>query len=404
MFWPEFFDKYWNFHAEPFNKLLKDSRKAMKARSSKWVLDSNVDIVLFESVSRKELWMFINKLTIFINSWIDVKWALGILAKQTKNPFMKRVTIEMRNNIDYWITLSETMKQYPKVFDNLTVALIWVWEKTWSLWKILKELDVAMIESLEIRWKVKSAMVYPAILIFITCIMVAIMMIKVVPNIVEWYNKTWWELPWITQKVIAISDFFVESWYIAIAWIIWFIVFINIVKKTYYWALFFASLALKTPLIKYLVKQSNIVYFINAFTLLLNSWVLLLDSLNTASWVMTNVLYKKEIIRIKNEIESWLTMSKSLWLNTNYDNALYFNKFFPEDFAYIVNTWEETWTLAESLNKIWKNYNAELKRFIANFSTLLEPFIIVFIWTIVGTIIMAIMLPLLNMAELAKQL
>lgn len=404
MFWPNFFDKYWNFNNEEFNKLLRNAKRASQNNNSKSVLDSNMDIVLFESVNKKELWQFINKLSIFVNSWIDVKWALWILSKQTKNPFMKRVTVEMKNNIDYWITISETMKQYPQIFDNLTVALIWVWEKTWTLWRILKELDTSMIESIEIKSKVKWAMMYPAILIFITIWMVTIMMVKVVPNIVKWYSQVWWELPAITQMVINTSNFFVNSWHILVIWIIAIVVAIRLIKKTYYGSLAFAHMALHVPLFKFMTRQSNIVYFINAFTLLLNSWVLLLDSLNTASWVMTNVLYKKEIIRIKNEIESGLTMSKSLWLNTSYDNAVYLNKYFPEDFAYVVNTWEETWTLAESLQKIGQNYNNELKRFIANFSTLLEPFIIVFIWAIVWTIILAIMLPLLSMADMAKQM
>lgn len=404
MFWPSFFDKYWNFNNDSFNKLLKDSRKSLSNPKSKNNINKNMDIVLFESVNKKELWWFINKLSIFVNSGIDVKWALWILAKQTKNPFMKRVTIEMRNNIDYWITLSETMKQYPQIFDNLTTALIWVWEKTWTLWKILKELDTSMIESLEIKWKVKSAMIYPIILIVITMLMVTIMMIVVVPNIVEWYSKVWADLPGITRMVIAISDFMVDSWYLMLAYVTSFFIWIRMIKNTYLWWIWFAHLAIHTPLIKFLVRQSNIVYFINAFTLLLNSWVLLLESLGTASGVMTNVLYKKEVIRIKNEIESGLSMSKSLWLNTNYEDAVYLNKYFPEDFAYVVNTWEETWTLAESLRKIGQNYNSELKRFIANFSTLLEPFIIVLIWWIVGTIILAIMLPMFQMAELAKQM
>lgn len=404
MFLNNFFDDYWNFNNSKFNSLLRDSKRAKQKVSSWKQLNKNIEITFFQSVSKKELWQFINKLSIFINSWIDVKWALWILSKQTKNPLMKRITKEMKKNIDYWINISETMKQYPKVFDNLTVSLILVWEKTWKLWFILKNLDKTMIESLNIKWKVKWVMIYPVVLLFITTCMVTLMMVKVVPSIVSWYSEVWADLPKITQIVISMSDFFVASWPELIIWIIWIIFLFKLIWKTNIGNTTFAYLAINIPVFKFLVKQSNIVYFINSFTMLLNSWVLLLDSLNISSWVMTNVLYKKEIIRVKNEIESWLTMSKSLWLNTNYEDALYVNNYFPEDFAYIVNTWEETWTLSESLNKIWENYNSELKRFVENFATLLEPFIIVFIWWIVWTIILAIMLPLLNMANIAKQL
>ena len=69
------------------------------------------------------------------------------------------------------------------------------------------------------------------------------------------------------------------------------------------------------------------------------------------------------------------------------------NKYFPEEFAYIVSTWEETWTLSESVKKMWINYNKELKRYIWNLSTMIEPLIIVIVWGLVGTIVIAIMLP-----------
>ena len=136
----------------------------------------------------------------------------------------------------------------------------------------------------------------------------------------------------------------------------------------------------------------------------MDSWVLLLDSLKTSSNVVSNIHYKKEIVRIKNEVESWLTMSKSLWLNMEYETSIYLNKLFPEEFAYIVNTWEETWTLSDSLKKIWNNYTSDLKRYIWNLATMLEPFIIIIVWTLVWVIVIAIMLPFFKLWEIAKKL
>jgi type IV pilus assembly protein PilC len=158
------------------------------------------------------------------------------------------------------------------------------------------------------------------------------------------------------------------------------------------------------PIFWHIVKQSNIIFFINSFTILMESWVLLLDALKTASNVVPNLHYRKEIIRIRNEVESWLTMSKSLWLNMEYETNIYINDLFPEEFAYIVNTWEETWTLSESLKKIWRTYSSELKRYIWNLATMLEPIIIVIVWFLVWTIVIAIMLPFFKLWEIAKKL
>jgi type IV pilus assembly protein PilC len=208
----------------------------------------------------------------------------------------------------------------------------------------------------------------------------------------------------LTQIIINISDFFRNDWYMIIIFIVWLIAIFKIMKKFYFWEMILWKIAINLPIFGYIIRQSNIVYFINSFSLLMEAWVLLLDALKTSSQVVPNIHYKREIIRIKNEVESWLTISKSLWLNLEYDTSVYLNKLFPEEFAYIVNTWEETWTLSESLKKIWNNYSSELKRYIGNLATMLEPFIIVIVWFLVWTIVIAIMLPFFKLWEIAKKL
>lgn len=163
-------------------------------------------------------------------------------------------------------------------------------------------------------------------------------------------------------------------------------------------------MAFHAPIFGYVVRQSNIIYFIKSFTILLDAGVLLLDSIKTASKVVPNLLYKREIIRIKNEVEVGLTMSKSLGLNLDYETNIYINKLFSEEFAYVVSTGEETGTLSVSLQKIGRNYNGELKRYIGNMSSMMEPIIIVIVGILVGTIVVAIMMPFFEMGKVAKNL
>ncbi len=403
LFWNTFYDRYWNFKNDKFVKLLIKAREA-KNKERKKTQIKNIEINLFNSVSKKEVWQFINKFSIFLNSWIDVKWALWILVKQIKNPYLKRIVFEIRENIDHWISIHETMMWYPKVFDTLTVSLIKVWEKTWKLNTILDELDRSMMESIELKWKVKWAMIYPSILLFLTIAMVTFMMVFIVPKVTEWFAKAGAKLPWPTQVVVNISNFIQNHYWIILLVIIWIVIIFKLLNKTYLWKNFFSGIAIKLPIFGYIVRQSNVVYFIKSFTILLNSWVLLLEALRISSQVVSNLKYKKEIIRIKNEVELGLTISKSLWLNTEYDSSIYTNNLFSEEFAYVVSTWEETWSLADSLEKIWKSYNNELKRYIWNLSSMLEPVIIVIVWALVGSIIISIMLPFFEMWKVAKNL
>ncbi len=399
----KFYDSYGNFDNSKFLKLLETARREQLRSQSKalgWIWK---EFVLFNSASKKEVWQVINKLSIFVNSWIDIKWALWILIKQISNPYLKKIIIEIKTNIDHGLAIHETMKQYPKVFDNLVVALVEVWEKTWKLWKILQELDTSMLESIELRGKVKGAMIYPVILFTLTLWMVTFMMTFIVPKVTESFSKTGTKLPALTQVVVSASNFLINDYLTLIIMIVGFGVFIKFLNRTYIGKIFFAGVSIRLPVFWYIVKTSNIVYFIKSFTLLLDSWVLLLESLKTSSNVVPNLLYKRELIRIKNEVEIGLTISKALGLNLEYETSVYLNNLFSEEFAYVVSTWEETWSISESLKKIWVSYNSELKRYIWNLSSMMEPIIIVIVGFLVGTIVIAIMLPFFELGKVAKK-
>lgn len=401
-FWNKwFYDKDWNFDSTKFLSLIKKSNEKLKNSKNKssWIW---INLNFLSSIWKKDIRKFINKLSWFLSSWMDIKTSLSIISKQVQNPALSKIIWEMKNNVDFWILISDTMKQYPRTFDNLTISLIAIWEKTWNLWDILNKMDKTMLEEIELKSKVKWALTYPIILLSLTILMVIFMMTFIIPKITESFQKTWVELPALTQFVINVSDFLMNSWYSIIFIIIWFIVFIKLLKRTILWELIMWSIWIKIPIFWYIIKRSNIVYFINAFTLLLESGVLMIEALESAWKLLPNIHYRREIIRIKREVESWISFSKSLWLNAESAHNVYLNRLFDEEFAYIVNMWEETWTLSKSLAKLWKNYNWELKRYIWNLSTMLEPFILVIVWLLVWTIVIAIMLPFFNIWKVVK--
>lgn len=402
LFTEKFYDEVWNFDNTKFLKLLENAKKRRLKENKKRKKSS--EIILFWRVSKREVWQFINRLSIFINSWLDIKSSLWILLKQTKNPYFKKIIIEMKENVNSWILIHESMAKYPKVFDQLVVSLVWVWENTGLLWKILKDLDRNLLEKLELRSKIKWAMIYPMILFLLTIAMVIFMMTFIIPKITWAFISQWVKIPTLTQIIIDISNF-IRNDYLIILWVLVFIfIILKLINKTYSWKLFFAKIAMRLPVFGYIVKQSNILYFIKSFSALLDAGVLLLESIKTSSQVVPNLAYKKELIRIKNEVEFWLTISKAIWLNNEYEESIYLNKYFPEEFAYVINTWEETATLSDSMTQIWKNYNNELKRYISNMSTMIEPFIIVVVWFLVWTIVIAIMLPFFEMWKVIKNL
>jgi type II secretory pathway component PulF len=114
--------------------------------------------------------------------------------------------------------------------------------------------------------------------------------------------------------------------------------------------------------------------------------------------------YRMEIIKIKNEVETWIKVSNAMWLSTWSKETTFSSKYFSEDFVHMVNVWEETWTIWKSMERVWVNYSKELERYIWNLMTMLEPFIIVFVWAMVWVIVIAIMLPFFNLAKVASKM
>ncbi len=132
----------------------------------------------------------------------------------------------------------------------------------------------------------------------------------------------------------------------------------------------------------------------------------MLEALETSANVVPNIHYKRDIIRIKNEVETGIKLSiaMGLTLDGKKGDTIFTSSLFPEDLVHMINVGEETGTIASNIYKVWQNYQKELRRFIANIMAALEPLIIVFIGAIVGTIILAIMLPFFNLGQVAKKL
>ncbi|MFZ3232099.1 MAG: type II secretion system F family protein [Patescibacteria group bacterium] len=133
----------------------------------------------------------------------------------------------------------------------------------------------------------------------------------------------------------------------------------------------------------------------------------MLEALETSADVVPNIHYKKDIIRIKNEVEAGIRVSAAMGLNVSDNNKKeieFENPLFPVDFVHMVAVGEETGTIGKSIFKVGENYSRELRRFISNIMAAFEPLIIVFVGAIVGTIILSIMLPLFKLGEVAKKM
>jgi type IV pilus assembly protein PilC len=396
------------FDNTKFRELLALSRKAIIKNDGthKAIIKKPPAAIVIGGISPKEIWEFINKLANFLNSGIDLKTAFSIVQKQVQNPKLQGVVADIRSNLDHGLSISDTLRQHSKYFDPLIIALVEVGEKTGTLPRVITELEATLLENIEIKGKIKGAMIYPVVLVGLSLTMTVFMLTFILPRITESFKKTGVDIPGLTQFMIDLSDFLVNHWIVLIIALVGGIIGFILFGRTYVGRLTLDRIALKVPVFGYISRQMNVILFINALHLLLDSGVLMLEALETSANVVPNIHFKKDIIRIKNEVETGIKLSVAMGLasENKREVAQFTNAYFPEDLVHMVNVGEETGTIGISIHKVGQNYQKELRRFIGNIMTALEPLIIIFVGFIVGTIVLAIMLPFFSLGKVAGKL
>ena len=377
--------------------LIKKIQKKMssyKKRSKQSLIDKI--LMNISSLNKKWLYEFYQKMAWFLKSKIDIKTTLNIIYHQSKDLWVKKFVNDLINWIDAWMSLSENMWFYKKI-QQIDIALIRVWENTWKLATVFENIYITKKEEDTRRKKIKSIMIYPSVVISITILIFIWILVFIIPKFVWLFEWIGMPLPYLTQKILDLSNFVQTKWYIIIFFIIWFIVFYKLFSKTTSGKYCNSYLTIHLPIIKKIISKQYLVYLTSNLSLLLKSWVSLTESLDIIIYWTTNMLFKDEFIRLKFEIEWWLSLWKAVWIWDIQKIWNYSNKYIPIDVAYTMDIWEKTWQLSSLLYDISQKYDEDLKLIIKNLQDLIEPFVIVLVWWIVLLFAISIFLPLLQM-------
>jgi type IV pilus assembly protein PilC len=404
----KFFRDDGSFDHTKFMDLLTKARTGLhqkKKTTSRLRAHANTPI-LIGGVGPKEVWVFVNKLSSFLSSGIDLKTAFSIVSKQISNPKLAKIISEVRENLDHGLSVSDTLKMHAKYFDPLVISLIEVGEKTGTLPRVLSDLEKTLLENIEIKAKIKSALVYPAILVGLALTMAVFMLTFILPKITAVFKKSNVEIPALTQFMMDLSEFMINNAGFLLAGLVVLIIGFSFGRQTYLGQLALGYVSLRIPVFGFINRQLNVILFINSLVLLLDSGVLMLEALETSANVVPNIHFKKDIIRIKNEVETGIRLSAAMGLGLQeaHKQTSFENSFFPVDLVHMVSVGEETGTIGKSILKVGDNYSRELRRYIGNIMAALEPLIIVFVGFIVGTIILAIMMPFFKLGQVAKKM
>jgi len=336
-----------------------------------------------------------------INSGVNINKALEILKAQLESPKLKVIIDGLIVKIAAGRTFSDSLKDFPEDFAEAEIGLINSGEVSGRLNTALVNLADQTEKSAQITKKLKGAMIYPSVII---CIMGAAMfavMTFVIPKIKAMFESFGAELPFITQALIDLSDFLLATGgplglpnaLNILGGIVMTVMGIIYFKKTPAGKPLWDALMLKLPLFGALTQKVVISKLCRGIATLLSSGVPIVKAFHICSNLVGNELYKKRIIRIAEDLKIGISVA---------DNMKADKTFFPPMMVSMIGVGEQTAKLDKVSLKMAEFYEEEVNDTIKNISSLMEPIIIVFVGLAVGGLVIAIMLPILNLSDLAS--
>jgi len=348
----------------------------------------NSSFSLFQWVWVKEKVVFYRLLYTMVDSWMSiVKW-MWVLEKQEKNIAFKKILKRFWEELKSWKKLSDCLELYPNIFWEAEVWMVTSWEKTWRLNEVLKWLTEQIEKVDSITRKLKSALTYPWFIILVVLWVVFLMMTMVVPTLLEIFDDKA-SLPETTQALIFISDMFRDYWYLMITFFILFIIFVLVWKKTPTWKYIFSKIILSLPIVWDVAKKIILSKFSRVFAWLISSWVSIVESLKITSEAVWSEVYRQRIVLLSEDVKSGI----KIWESIEWDEL------FPEMMIQMIKVWEDTAKLDETILKVADFYDEQVDTVIWMLNKLLEPIIIIFLALIVGFIALAIIEPIMDIAD-----
>ena len=339
-------------------------------------------------VKPKVLTTFTRQLATLVDAGLPLLRGLRVLEKQERNPTLKRILGDLALSIEGGSTFSEGLAQHPKVFNKLFVNMVKAGELGGVLEVVLKRLAEFSEKAQKIKGKVKAALFYPVAVLIVAVGIMILLMCFVVPKFRDVFGGMGMKLPGFTELVLGISqmikDHILETMGIVAAVVV---VFLIIINKTKLGRFLWDKFKLKMPALGPVISKVAISRFTRTLGTLVSSGVPILQALTIVKETAGNVIIANAVSKIHESVKEGETITA----------PMEGSGVFPPMVVSMVDVGEQTGAMPEMLLKIADNYDEEVDNAVAAMTSLLEPIMIVFLAVIVGSIVIAMFLPLIAM-------
>jgi type IV pilus assembly protein PilC len=350
-----------------------------------------IEIVIFpEKVEEKDISVFFRQLATMINAGLPLVQCFELAERGAEKPSMVKLLADVRQSLEGGNPLAESMRQFPGEFDRLTCSLVEAGEQGGILDAILLRLCIYKEKALSLKAKIKSAMVYPIAILVVSFIVTSILMIFVIPVFSEMFAEFGAELPMPTRVAMTVSDLFVEYWYLVFGAPIALLFAIRAIYRTPQGHYQLDKLLLNLPVLGDVMRKAAVARFCRTFSTLTAAGVPILDSLDTVAETSGNVVIEEVILGSKDSISQGQTLTAPLEAS----------KLFPLMVTQMISIGEQTGSLEDMLGKIADFYEEEVDTAVDNMTALMEPMIMAFLGIVIGGLVIAMYLPIFQMASI----
>ncbi|MBT0960564.1 type II secretion system F family protein [Denitromonas iodatirespirans] len=339
-------------------------------------------------ITDKDIALFTRQMATMMKSGVPLLQAFDIGIKGSGNPSLGRLLNDIRNDVETGSSLSQAFRKHPVHFDQLFCNLVAAGEQAGILDSLLDRLATYKEKILAIKSKIKSALFYPIAVVVVAALVISIMMLFVIPEFKKVFSSFGADLPAPTLIVVAMSDFFVENWYIALALIVALVVGLSMAYKRSEKAQnTMDRLILQFPVIGDVIRKATIARWTRTLSTMFAAGVPLVEALDSVGGAAGNHVYKMATKQIQADVST----------GTSLTVAMQAVKVFPTMVVQMVSIGEESGQLDGMLAKVAEFFEREVDDAVAALSQLLEPIIMVFLGTVIGGLVVAMYLPIFKL-------
>ena len=341
-----------------------------------------------KSIKPKDLAIFTRQLATMMKAGVPLLQAFDIVGRGNPNPSVTKLLNDIRTDVETGTSLSVAFRKFPLYFDNLYCNLVEAGESAGILDQLLDRLAVYMEKTEAIKSKIKSALMYPITVLIVAFVVVAVIMIFVIPSFKSVFSSFGGELPAPTLMIIALSEFFIQFWYLIFGGIfggVYF--FMQAWQRNKQMQRVMDRVMLKMPIFGVLVEKSCIARWTRTLSTMFAAGVPLVEALDSVGGAAGNSVYEDATIKIQQEVSTGTALTAAM-TNANL---------FPSMVLQMCAIGEESGSVDHMLGKAADFFEAEVDDMVAGISSLMEPIIIVILGTVIGGIVVAMYLPIFKL-------